>query len=96
MLYSLAGDVLALLEAKREEYFTRLPVSQKNMSNTIHYIGKVIASHRMSCAHSDGHSFGVGAGLLDLINSSEMWMVRDFIRSYLRNMEFRGRRRMLP
>ena len=78
MLYSLAGNVLALLKTKRDEYFTHLPASQKNMSNTIHYIGKVIASHRMSCAHSDGHSFGVGAGLLDLINNSENVYIQRF------------------
>ena len=42
-LYSLAGNVLALLEKKQEEYFPRLPALQKNMSNTIH-ISKVIAS----------------------------------------------------
>ena len=41
------------------------------MSNTVHYISKeVIASHR-TCVHSDTHSIGVDAGLLDLINSSE-------------------------
>ena len=41
VVYSLAGDVLALLETMREEYFTCHPVSQKNMSNTIvlAYIG---------------------------------------------------------
>ncbi len=79
MLYSLAGDVLALLEAKREEYFMCLPVSQKNMSNTIHYIGKVIASQRISCARSDAHSFGLdNNGLLDMINSSENVGIQKF------------------
>ena len=43
-LYSLAGNVLALLETKRLEYFPRLPALQKNMSNTIHIIGKLIAN----------------------------------------------------
>jgi hypothetical protein len=38
-LYSLAADVLALLEMKQLEYFPRLPTSQKNMSNTIHWQG---------------------------------------------------------
>ncbi len=43
-LYSLAGNVLALLETKQLEYFPRLLASQKNMSNTIHIIGKLIAN----------------------------------------------------
>jgi hypothetical protein len=43
-LYSLASNVLALLETKRLEYFPRFLVSQKNMSNTIHIIGKLIAN----------------------------------------------------
>jgi hypothetical protein len=34
-LYSLAGNVLALLETKRLEYFLRLLASQKNMSNAL-------------------------------------------------------------
>ncbi len=43
-LYSLAGNVFALMETKRLEYFPRLPASQKkNVSNTIHIIGKLIA-----------------------------------------------------
>ena len=42
------------------------------MSNTIHYIGKVIASHRISCSRSDAHSLGLDKDrLLDMINSSE-------------------------
>ncbi len=44
-LYSLAGDVLELLETKRLEYFPRLPALQKEMSNTIHIIGKLIANN---------------------------------------------------
>jgi hypothetical protein len=52
-LYSLAANVLALLETKQLEYFPRLPTSQKNMSNTIHIIGKVIAHQQFSCAR--GH-----------------------------------------
>jgi hypothetical protein len=45
VLYSLAGDVLALLERKQQDFFPHLPASQKYMSNTIHFIGKVIAFH---------------------------------------------------
>jgi hypothetical protein len=46
--YLLASNVLALLETKRLEYFPCLPASQKNMSNTIHIIGKLIANHQFS------------------------------------------------
>jgi hypothetical protein len=68
-LYSLAGSVLALLETKRLEYFPCLPASQKNMSNTIHIIGKMIAHQQFSCTRGDVHSIGVDGGLMDLINS---------------------------
>jgi hypothetical protein len=70
-LYSLAGDVVALLETKKLEYFPRFPSSQKNMSNTIHIIGKLIANQKLSCAHVNVHSIGVDGGLMDLINSVE-------------------------
>jgi hypothetical protein len=70
-LYSLAGNVLALLETKRLEYFPCLPASQKNMSNTIHIIGKLIANCQFSCASGDVHSIGVDGGLIKLIDSVE-------------------------
>jgi hypothetical protein len=44
-LYSLAGVILALLETKQLEYFPHLLTLQKNMANTNHIIGKVIANH---------------------------------------------------
>jgi hypothetical protein len=71
MLYSLVGGVLASLESKQEEYFPRLPKMQNNMSNTIHIIGKVIASHRMSCTRAEAHGVGVDTGLMDHLESSE-------------------------
>jgi hypothetical protein len=71
-LYSLAANVLALLEINQLKYFPRLPTSQKNMSNTIHIIGKVIAHQQFSCIHGDVHSIGVDGGLMDLIDSIPM------------------------
>ena len=41
------------------------------MSNTIHIIGKMIASHQMSCARADAHGVGVDTGLMDHLESSE-------------------------
>jgi hypothetical protein len=70
-LYSLAANVLALLDMKRLEYFPRLPKSQKNTSNTIHIIGKMIAHQLFSCTRGDVHSIGVDSGLMDLIDSVE-------------------------
>jgi hypothetical protein len=70
-LYSLAGDVLALLETKRLEYFSRLPTLQKNMSNTIHIIGKLSANRYVLCARGDVHSIGVDGGLIEMIDSAE-------------------------
>jgi hypothetical protein len=94
-LYSLAGNVLALLEMKRLEYFPCLLASQKNMSNTIHIIGKLIANHQFSCACGDVHSIGVDGGLIKLIDSIEYAGRQQFIfycsrncwSSYLKNME---------
>ncbi len=70
-LYSLADNVLALLETKRLEYFPRLPALQKNMSNTINIIGKLIANCQFSCAGGDVHSIGVDGGLIKMIDSAE-------------------------
>jgi hypothetical protein len=57
-LYSLAGDVLSLLEKKRLNYFPRLPKSSRNMSLTIYYIGKAIDTHQILCTHADIHIIG--------------------------------------
>jgi hypothetical protein len=70
-LYSLAGNILALLETKRLEYFPRLPASQKNMSNTIHIIGKLIADCQFSCTRGDVHSIEVDGGSIKMIDSAE-------------------------
>ena len=60
-LYLLASEILALVERKRLSYFTRLPTSTRNMSLTIHTIGKTIALRRVSCARADIHGMGTGA-----------------------------------
>jgi hypothetical protein len=90
-LYSLAGDVLALLEKKWLNYFPQLPKSSRNMSLTIHYIGKAIATHQILCARADIHNIGsMDAGITDEIRIIEYGdRDRFYILSQQNLLEFR-------
>jgi hypothetical protein len=69
-LYSSASDVLALLEEKRLNYFSRLPKSSRNMSLTIHYIGKAIATRQILCKCAGIHNIrSMDAGITDEIRN---------------------------
>ncbi len=84
-------------------FFTSSSIT-KTVSNTIHFICKVIASHQISCTCADLQSIGVDGVLMDLTNSIEyadsqqfyIHCSRKWWSSYLRNMDLRERWRKQP
>ena len=93
-----------LLERKRLSYFTRLPNSTRNMSLTIHIIGKMIALRQVSCARANIHGMGMNASYDDQISKNEYKEKNQFYlisqqrllkALFEKNMESRERRKML-